>query len=191
MRSPAGQRAISAREVGLGSGMAAARTHLACPTAIVNAPIDVVWGLLMNTGGWGQFYDLRVMSVEPPGPAAPGQRLIGVPGRGLLPFRITFDFTEVDPVRHRLGFDGRIPFGIMVREDMKLMEIDDARCRVNYNCDFTLPTGLRGAILRRTFGRSFDTGPADSLSRLKREAERVYARSTNDCGGSPPRGEVP
>ena len=50
----------------------------------------------------------------------------------------------------------------MVREDMKLMEIDDARCRVNYNCDFTLPTGLRGAILRRTFGRSFDTGPADS-----------------------------
>jgi hypothetical protein len=108
MRSPAGQRAISAREVGLGSGMAAARTHLACPTAIVNAPIDVVWGLLMNTGGWGQFYDLRVMSVDPPGPAAPGQRLIGVPGRGLLPFRITFDFTEVDPVRHRLGFDGRI-----------------------------------------------------------------------------------
>ena len=68
----------------------------------------------------------------------------------------------------------------MVREDMKLMEIDDARCRVNYNCDFTLPTGLRGAILRRTFGRSFDTGPADSLLRLKREAERVYARSTKD-----------
>ena len=80
-----GRELLSAREVGLGSGMAAARTHLACPTAIVNAPIDVVWGLLMNTGGWGQFYDLRVMSVEPPGPAAPGQRLIGVPGRGLLP----------------------------------------------------------------------------------------------------------
>ena len=56
---------------------------------------------------------------------------------------------------------------------MKLAEVDDAHCRVNYNCDFTLPTGLRGAILGRVFGRSFDTGPADSLSRLKREAERV------------------
>jgi hypothetical protein len=76
--------------------MAADHNHLACPSAIVNAPIDVVWGLLMNTAGWGQFYDLRVMSVEPPGPAAPSQRLIGVPGRGLLPFRITFDFTDVD-----------------------------------------------------------------------------------------------
>jgi hypothetical protein len=155
--------------------MAAAHTHLACPTAIVNAPINVVWGLLINTSGWGQFYDLRVMSVEPRGPAAPGQRLIGAPERGLLPLRITFEFTEVDPVGHRLGFDGHIPFGITVREDMKLAEIDDARCRVNYNCDFTLPSGWRGAILHWALGRTFDTGPADSLLRLKREAERVYS----------------
>jgi hypothetical protein len=47
------------------------------------------------------------------------------------------------------------------------------RCRVNYNCDFALPAGVRGAILKRLLGQSFDTGPADSLSRLKREAERV------------------
>ena len=160
--------------------MAAAHKHLACPTAIVNAPLDLVWGLLMNTAGWGQFYDLRVMSVEPPGFAAPGQRLIGVPGRGLLPLRITFDFIEVDPVRHRLNFHGRIPFGIMVREDMKLAEVDNEHCRVNYNCDFTIPSGLRGAILKRLLGSSFDTGPADSLLRLKREAERLYARSTKD-----------
>ena len=75
----------------------------------------------------------------------------------------------------------------MVREDMKLAEIDDARSRVNYNCTSLFRPASRGAILRRTLGRSFDTGPADFLSRLKREAERVYARSTNDprpqCGG--------
>jgi hypothetical protein len=157
--------------------MTAAHTHLACPTAVVNAPIEVVWGLLMNTAGWGQFYDVKVLSVEPPGPAAPGQRLIGNPGPRLLPFRITFDFTVVDPVNHRLGIDGRIPFGIKVREDMNLIRVDDVRCRVNYNCDFTLPTGLRGAILRRVVGRGFDSGPADSLSRLKREAERIYSLS--------------
>jgi hypothetical protein len=164
--------------------MASAHTHLACPTAIVNAPINVVWGLLIITAGWGQFYDLRVLSVEPPGPATPGQRLIGAPGRGFLPFRIKFDFTIVDSVNHRLGLVGRLPFGILVREDMKLVPVDDAHCRVNYNCDFKLPSGWRGAILRRALGRSFDTGPADSLSRLEREAERVYAlypvRSTKD-----------
>jgi len=149
-------------------------------TALVEAPIDVVWGLLMNTAGWGQFYDVKVLSVEPPGPAAPGQRLIGNPGPRLLPFRITFDFTEVDPVNHRLGIDGQIPFGIKVREDMKLIRVDDVRCRVNYNCDFTLPPGLGGRILWLVLGRGFDSGPADSLSRLKREAERVYKQSRAD-----------
>jgi hypothetical protein len=157
--------------------MSTARTHLACPTAIVEAPISVVWGLLMNTAGWGRFYDLKVLSVDPPGPAAPGQRLVGAPGSGLLPFRITFDFTEVDAVRHRLGVDGRLPFGMKVREDMNLVPVDDVRCRVNYNCDFTLPPGLRGRILWLVLGREFDSGPADSLSRVKREAERVYKRS--------------
>jgi len=163
--------------------MTAAHTHLACPTALVEAPIDVVWGLLMNTAGWGKFYDLKVLSVDPPGPAAPGQRLIGNPGPSFLPMRITFNFTEVDPVNHRLGIDGRLPLGIKVREDMNLIRVDDVRCRVNYNCDFTLPLGLRGAILRRALGSGFDSGPADSLSRLKREAERVYKRSRTAEGG--------
>ena len=84
--------------------------------------------------------------------------------------RIVHRYTTTSEV---VSVDGRLPFGIRVREDMKLAEVDDAHCRVNYNCDFTLPTGLRGAILGRVFGRSFDTGPANSLSRLKREAERV------------------
>jgi Polyketide cyclase / dehydrase and lipid transport len=156
--------------------MVEARTHLACPTALVDAPIGLVWGLLIDTAGWGQFYDVEVLSVEPPGQAAPGQRLIGNPGPRFLPFRIVFDFTEVDSVRNRLGIDGRLPFGIKVREDMTLSPIDETHCRVNYNCNFTLPPGLRGAIIGRVFGRSFDSGPTDSLSRLKRQAERVYAK---------------
>ena len=57
--------------------MSAAHTHLACPTALVEAPIDVVWGLLMNTAGWGQFYDGRVrqrcgLNLQVPPPPANG-----------------------------------------------------------------------------------------------------------------------
>jgi len=50
-----------------------------CPTAIVEAPIEVVWNLLLNTAEWGKFYDVRMLSVDPPGPAAAGQRLTGNP----------------------------------------------------------------------------------------------------------------
>jgi hypothetical protein len=159
--------------------MASPPTHLACPTAIVEAPIDVVWDLLLNTAEWGKFYDVTVLSVEPPGPARAGQRLIGNPGPSFLPLRLVFDFTEVDPVNHRLRIDGRLPFGIKVRENMTIAPVDANRCRLSYNCDFALPTGLRGQILWLLLRRGLDSGPADSLSRLKREAERL-------AGGSPP-----
>jgi|ERR1700678_2778052 hypothetical protein len=155
--------------------MANPPTHLACPTAIVEAPIEVVWNLLLNTAEWGKFYDVRVLSVDPPGPATAGQRLIGNPGPRFLPLRLVFDFTEVDALNHRLGIDGRLPFGIRVRENMMIASIDSTRCRVNYNCDFELPTGLRGQVLWLLLRRGFDNGPADSLSRLKREAERLMA----------------
>jgi hypothetical protein len=78
-------------------------------------------------------------------------------------------------VNHKLGIDGRLPFGIKVRENMTIVPIDPTRCRVNYNCDFGLPAGLRGRILGLLLRRGFDSGPADSLSRLKRAAERLVA----------------
>ena len=155
--------------------MTKARTHLACPTAIVEAPIEMVWDLLLNTAEWGKFYDVRVLSVDPPGPATAGQRLIGNPGPSFSPLRLVFDFTEVDALHHILSFDGRLPFGIKVREKMMIAPIDSTRCRVSYNCDFELPTGLLGHIIWRLLGRGFDNGPIDSLSRLKREAERRMA----------------
>jgi Polyketide cyclase / dehydrase and lipid transport len=155
--------------------MADPRTHLACPTAIVEAPIEVVWNLLLNTADWGKFYDVRVLSVDPPGPAEEGQRLIGNPGPRFLPLRLVFDFTEVDQVNRRLRIDGRLPFGIRVREHMMVAKIDAHRCRVNYNCDFELPTGIWGKTLWLLLRRGLDNGPAGSLSRLKREAERLVA----------------
>lgn len=88
---------------------------------------------------------------------------------------MVFDFTEVDALNHRLGIDGRLPFGIRVRENMMVALINSTRCRVNYNCHFELPMGLRGQILWLLLRRGFDNGPANSLSRLKREAERLMA----------------
>ena len=142
--------------------MVHAPTHLACPTSLVEAPIETVWDLLLNTAEWSKFYDVRVLSVEPPGQARPGQRLIGNPGPRFLPLRLTFDFTEVElRENHRLGIDGRLPLGIRVREDIRITPIDAGRCRVNYNCDFALPQGIRGRLLWLLLRRGFDSGPAE------------------------------
>ena len=52
-----------------------AATFTACPMAVVDAPVDVVWGLLTNFAGWGSFYNVRALSVEPAGPAVVGQKM--------------------------------------------------------------------------------------------------------------------
>jgi hypothetical protein len=37
----------------------------ACPTEIVESPIDVVWKLLTVFAGWGNFYDVQMAPLTP------------------------------------------------------------------------------------------------------------------------------
>jgi hypothetical protein len=142
---------------------------------VIEAPIETVWDLLTNPAGWGGFYDMRVVKVDPPGPMTAGQRLIGETGPRWLHLDITFEFTRIDPEQHKLEFVGQLPFGLKVHEALDCTPLDGQRCRVNYHCNFELPPGWKGALLRRLLGRGFDSGPADSLQRLKRAAEHAYA----------------
>ena len=144
--------------------------YASCPTAVVNAPADVVWRLLTEPAGWEGFYDVRITNVVPPGPAVIGQRIYGETGR-YLRFRLQFEFLKVDPAHHVLVFAVRLPFGISVREDMDCIPLNPTQCRVNYHCNFDLPDGWRGVLLRLILRRELDRGPVDSLLRLKRAAE--------------------
>ncbi|HLZ84937.1 MAG TPA: SRPBCC family protein [Caulobacteraceae bacterium] len=144
-----------------------------CPTDVVEAPAEVVWGLLTNPAGWGAFFDVRLERVDPPGPARVGQRVFAESGPRLLRLKLRFEFTDIDAERHRLGLDVRLPFGVTVREDLTVTPLSDRRCRVSYGCDFGFAPGWRGWMGRRLLGRETQTGPVDSLDRLKAAAERA------------------
>ena len=102
-----------------------------CPTAVVNAPVDVVWRLLTEPAGWGNFYDVEITKVVPPGPAVVGQKIYGTSGPWPLRFRVQFEFFKIDPANHVLGFTVQLPFGISVREDMDCVPLNSTQCRVN------------------------------------------------------------
>ncbi len=142
-----------------------------CPTEVVNAPIEVVWNLLTNPAGWGGFYDLRVLDVDPAGQAQVGQRVRAETGPRLLHLKVGIEFTEIDVEQHRLGFYVELLFGIKVREEMDCVPVSAGSCRVNYHCNFQFPSGIRGRALFLLASRGLDTGPRDSILRLKRAAE--------------------
>jgi hypothetical protein len=139
--------------------------HSSCPTSIVNAPVEIVWGLLTRPDKWGDFYDVRVTSVEPAGPAVVGQTVFAESGPRLLHLALEFRFTKIDAVKYELGLDVKLTFGITVSEDLSCVPIRQDQCRVNYHCGFGVPAGWRGAVARILMRRELNSGPVDSLSR--------------------------
>jgi Polyketide cyclase / dehydrase and lipid transport len=151
--------------------------HSSCPTSTVNAPVEIVWELLTRPETWGDFYDVRVTSVEPAGPAVVGQTVFAESGPRLLHLALEFRFTKVDAVNFELGLDVKLPFGVTLREDLNCAPIGQEECRVNYHCGFAFPTGWRGMVARMLMHRELNSGPVDSLSRLRRAAEERYGTS--------------
>jgi hypothetical protein len=151
--------------------------YTSCPTRVVNAPVELVWALLTRPEGWGDFYKVRITALDPAGPAAVGQTVFAESGPRFLHLKIEFRFMQVDALNYRLGFDARFPFGITVRENMTCVLLGQEQCRVNYQCGFGFPTGWRGAVVYFLVRRRLDAGPADSIARLQREAERLHAQS--------------
>jgi Polyketide cyclase / dehydrase and lipid transport len=149
-------------------------SHASCPTAVVDAPVEVVWALLTHPAGWGHIFDVRIGGVNPPGPAVAGQEIKGETGPRLFHLKLSFRVIETDAERRRLVVDIKLPFGIAVREDLNCTPVDADHCRVDYHCGFDFPKGWRGALTRLLMRREMNSGPADSLSRLKHAAELRY-----------------
>ena len=95
----------------------------------------------------------------------------------LLHLALEFRFTRVDAANYELGLDVKFPLGITVREDLSCVPIGTDQCRVNYRCGFGFPAGWRGTVARLLMRRELNSGPVDSLSRLRRAAEERYGTS--------------
>jgi hypothetical protein len=153
--------------------------YVSCPTAVIDTRVDVAWALLMNPAAWGGVFDMRVGSIDPPGPAVVEQKISGERGPRLLHLKLTFRI-EIDPHQRRLCLDVHLPFGITVHEDLSCTPLDVDHCRVDYRCDFDFPRGWRGSLAKVLIHQGFDSGLEDSLSRLKHAAERDAARGSGE-----------
>ena len=152
--------------------------YVSCPAAVIDAPVDAVWALLVEPAAWGGVFNVRVGSIDPPGRAIVGQKICGETGLRILHLKLTFRMIEIDLDHHRLCLDVQLPFGIMVHEDLSCTPLDADHCRVDYRCNFDFPRGWRGSLAKILIHHGFDSGPEDSLSRLKHAAEREQLGAT-------------
>src|SRR5437763_10295040 len=101
-----------------------------CPADRVQAPVEVVWEMLMHPAGYGGFWDMNIDRVEPEGPAVVGQRFFAWTLFRWL--RIDGEVLEVDAPRHAIRFRTTFPFGLVGDNMISCTPIDAGSCMLRY-----------------------------------------------------------
>ncbi len=104
----------------------------ACPIAVVKAPAAVVWATLVDVQHIGEWADARLVSADPPGPAAPGQRLALTTREIGLSFALSMEILEVDEAAGRMRLDVRLPFGVVNHETITIKAVHAGSTRVSF-----------------------------------------------------------
>jgi uncharacterized protein YndB with AHSA1/START domain len=103
-----------------------------CPSAVVDAPAERVWGLLTRPEGFHLWTDAALVAAEPPGQAHPEQELHLVTRAFGWAFPVTISVREVDAERRRLRFVVRLPFGVANDQEITIAEAGDGRSLVRF-----------------------------------------------------------
>ena len=74
-------------------------SYASCPTAVVNAPPDVVWALLEEPAECGNVFDMQINSINSSCPAVAGQK--SEAGPQLFHLKLTFQVIKIDSDRYR------------------------------------------------------------------------------------------
>lgn len=98
-----------------------------CPTEIILAPAERVWGLLTDPRELAAWTGVTLVDA-PARAVRAGDRLICRVG----PLRIVFDVVAVQAPR-ALTFDIALPFGVGNHEQMQITPIDAHACRTTFN----------------------------------------------------------
>jgi hypothetical protein len=103
-----------------------------CPTAVVAAPVEVVWENLVQWERYADWADVQVARREPEGPATVGQT-ITFTGKALgRTWRFLFKVEEINHESHQLGLHVFFPFGLQEKPHIVCAPIDATTCRVQY-----------------------------------------------------------
>jgi hypothetical protein len=103
-----------------------------CPAAIVAAPAEVVWSLLMRPDTYDLWWDAHTERITPEGPSTPGQ-VITAYALGLgKRWEIQTEIELVDAEKRQIAFTTTLPLGIQGHNHLSCTALDASSCRLQF-----------------------------------------------------------
>jgi uncharacterized protein YndB with AHSA1/START domain len=103
-----------------------------CPAAVVAAPVEKVWEVLMQPSSYDKWLDMHTILIEPEGPAVAGQTIHAWTRAFGKKWDVSPSITLVNAEKHQIGFDVKLPLGVMEQTTMTCTPIDATSCQVRF-----------------------------------------------------------
>ncbi|MGZ3459492.1 MAG: SRPBCC family protein [Archangium sp.] len=105
----------------------------ACPTDVVEAPVEGVWSFLTSPDRLDLWWDAKVARVSPPGPMVAGQRIDASTRAFGRSFPVRFDVHQVDAEQHQVRMTAYLPLGLINDTTLTCSPLQGGRCRVTFS----------------------------------------------------------
>lgn len=102
-----------------------------CPIATIDAPAERVWSLVAEPSSYALWWGARTCSIEPEGPAVPGQRVHAQSAALGRQWNITVVVASVDETRYQIRLTTMLPLGITVHNHITCAPLD-GKCHVTF-----------------------------------------------------------
>jgi hypothetical protein len=103
-----------------------------CPAAVVAAPVESVWELLVDPTLYDIWWDARTERIVPIGSATPGQ-VVYAKARGLgRTWDVTLTVKAVNPEKHQIQMRVMLPLGMINDTTLTCTPLDASSCRLQF-----------------------------------------------------------
>ena len=103
-----------------------------CPSAIVAAPVEIVWEILTQPTHYSAWADAQLQRIEPDAPAVVGQTIHFTTRALTLRWEIVFTVTKVEPAKHQLGLHAIFPLGLQIKPLISCTPLDATTSLLRY-----------------------------------------------------------
>jgi polyketide cyclase/dehydrase/lipid transport protein len=142
-----------------------------CPIAHVRAPARKVWSMLSQPVNYALWWDARTVSIEPNGPAQPGQQIRARSRAFGVLWNVYVLVEQVDERHHTLDVMTTLPLGIILFNHITVKELDPGSSQLSFGSEFSFSPVWWGWVLQRFASQPLYREVASTVTRMKQAAE--------------------